>query len=374
MNIHVQELIIFFSGALYVLLSGVYLFEKGKTTGHYLLITLFFTVGLWQLYHGCMVSGLLLQYPHLALVHVPFLYLTTPLLYFFFKILAGETPVLTGKSALHMLPCVFLTVLLLPFYLETADQKLILIANPLNRSLEYPFYSVIIFIYVVAISVYAAVFIVRGLPLLGKKELSIKKLTLFSLALIALNFILIVRYLFGFTMVKLFSASQAFYFFIIKTISLFLAFQVCLIMIIKTRYPDFFKRISDEGQRIRYATSRIEGLDVRLVLDKLTVLMETDKIFCDEDLSLTGLARQLDISHYQLSQILNERLGKNFNAFVNEYRIREAKAMLVDEPDRSVTSISYAVGFNTLSSFYNAFSKMHNMSPAAFRKNAAKKS
>jgi len=43
--------------------------------------------------------------------------------------------------------------------------------------------------------------------------------------------------------------------------------------------------------------------------------------------------------------------------------------MLIADPLRSVTSISYAVGFNTISSFYNSFSKMHNMSPVAFRKN-----
>ncbi len=370
MNVTLQELIIFFSGVLYLLSAVIYLFEKGKTAAHFVLIVLLFAVGIWQLYHGCMVSGLLMRYPHLALVHVPALYLTAPLLYFFFKTLAGDNLEFTWKSGLHLLPCIFLTILLLPFYLETPGVKRELIQNPLNKSLEYPFYPVIIFIFIIAISAYAAIFIVRGLPLFRKKTLSIKNMTFFSLLVIALNYFLIIFYLFGFTMVKLFNATQTFYLSVIKTISLVQALQICLFMIIKTRYPDYFKQIREEGQRIRYAASRIEGLDVRDVLDRLAQLMEVEKIFCDEDLSLVGLANQLDISHYQLSQILNERLGKNFNAYINEYRIREAEKLLMEEPDRSVTSISYAVGFNTISSFYNAFSKTHNMSPAAFRKNA----
>lgn len=373
MNGDVQEIIIFFSGMLYILSSVIYLFEKNKTPAHYILITLLFTAGIWQLYHGCMVSGLLMHYPHLALIHVPFLYLTAPLLYFFFKILTGGNFEFTRKSLLHLLPCIFLTILLLPFYMQTPDDKRELIQNPLDQSLVYPFYPVVIFIFIVAISIYAVTFIIRGLPLFRKKELTIKNMTFFSILIIALNYFLIFFYLFGFTMVKLFNATQTFYLSVIKTISLIQAVQICLVMIIKTRYPDYFKQISDEGQRIRYAASRIEGLNVREVLNRLTQLMEVDKIFCDEDLTLIGMAKQLDISHYQLSQILNERLSKNFNTYINEYRIREAEIFLIEEPERSVTSISYAVGFNTISSFYNSFSKKHNLSPAAFRKNAGNK-
>ncbi|MBN1495708.1 MAG: AraC family transcriptional regulator [Spirochaetes bacterium] len=372
MNINFTEMIIFFSGMLYLLNAVIYLFERNKTAPHFIVIGLLFTVGIWQLYHGCMVSGLLMQYPHLAIVHVPFLYLTAPFLYFFLKILWGYNFAFTRKSALHLLPCVVLTVMLLPFYLKTPDEKRELIMNPFGHSLEYPFYSVIIFLVVMSIGVYAVASISRSLPLFRKKGLAIKKMTLYSLIVIATNYFLIFFYIFGFTMVKVFGYSRDFYFFVIKTLSLMLGFQICLLMIIKIRYPDYYSRISEEGQRIRYASSRIEGLNVRDVLDRLTQLMEVDKIFCDEDLTLVGLAREIDISHYQLSQILNERLSKNFNSFINEYRIREAEKLLVEEPGRSVTSISYAVGFNTISSFYNSFSKMHNMSPAAFRKIATR--
>jgi AraC-like DNA-binding protein len=371
MYLNPTEFIIFFSGVVYFLSATVYLFEKNKTTAHYTLIGMLFSVGIWQLYHGCMVSGMLMQYPHLALIHVPFLYLTAPFLYFFFKILAGENYNFTAKSALHLLPSLFFTLMLLPFYLQTADEKRELIQNSLgpdSHPLEYPFYPTIIFIIILAISMYAVAFLVKIIPLIRKKELSIKNMTFFSLIFIAINYFLIFLYLFGFTMVKLYNFPHSFYLSIIKTISLLLAVQICLMMIIKTRYPDYFKQIRDEGQRIRYTASRITGLNVEEVLQKLVHLMMVEKVFCDEDLTLGTLANELNISPYQLSQILNERLNKNFNAYINEYRIREAGKILVEEPDRTITSISYAVGFNTLSSFYNSFSKIHNLSPATYRK------
>ena len=374
MDFTIVDFVIFFSGALYILNAVIYLFERGKTSAHYIIIGLLFNVGVWQLYRGLMVSGLLMKYPHFAITHVPFLYLTAPFLYFFIKVLIGGSVEFTRKSTLHLLPAVILIVMLLPFYLQNADEKRRLIMNPFEHSWEYPFYTFIIFMIVMALCVYAMASLLKGLPLFNKKIDSIKKMTFFSFVIIAINYLLIFLYLFGFTMVKVFSFTRDFYLLIIQIDSLILTLQICLLMIIKTRYPDYYTRIRDEGQRIRYATSRIGGLNVEEVLHKLEHLMEVDKVFCDEDLSLIGLARELDISHYQLSQILNERLSKNFNAFINEYRIKEAEKMLIEEPGRSVTSISYAVGFNTISSFYNSFSKTHDMSPAAFRKNIKKKS
>jgi len=100
--------------------------------------------------------------------------------------------------------------------------------------------------------------------------------------------------------------------------------------------------------------------------------MENEKIFCDEEITLGKLADELDITPYQLSQILNERLNKNFNTYINEYRIRESENYLIEDHKRSVLSVSYAVGFNTVTSFYNAFYKFHGMTPAQFREKSRK--
>jgi AraC-like DNA-binding protein len=96
--------------------------------------------------------------------------------------------------------------------------------------------------------------------------------------------------------------------------------------------------------------------------------MEIEKAFSDEDFSLKILARELEISTQQLSEILNEKIGKSFNTFINEYRIKEAKLLLVDEPGRSIHSIADAVGFNSNTAFTITFSKYEGCSPSRYRK------
>jgi type I restriction enzyme R subunit len=88
----------------------------------------------------------------------------------------------------------------------------------------------------------------------------------------------------------------------------------------------------------------------------------------DEDLSLKRLAGLLSIHPHQLSAYLNRELNMNFNGFINNYRIEEAVIMMKEEPERSLLSIAFAVGFNSKSVFYSAFTKKTGTSPAKFRK------
>lgn len=95
--------------------------------------------------------------------------------------------------------------------------------------------------------------------------------------------------------------------------------------------------------------------------------MAKEKMYADEDLTLGTLASCVHLTAHQLSEFLNERLGKNFNQFVNEYRVAEARRMLLAEMDRTTLSIAYAVGFNSRSAFYRAFHKLTGQSPGKFR-------
>lgn len=103
---------------------------------------------------------------------------------------------------------------------------------------------------------------------------------------------------------------------------------------------------------------------------KLVYLMEMEKIYRDETLSLQSLAEKLGINHHQLSQLLNERLNKNFFDFVNGYRIEEAMRMLRDREhrDMKIMTIAFEVGFNTRAAFYNVFRKYTGQTPTEYRK------
>ncbi|MEZ4858631.1 MAG: helix-turn-helix domain-containing protein [Flavobacteriaceae bacterium] len=100
---------------------------------------------------------------------------------------------------------------------------------------------------------------------------------------------------------------------------------------------------------------------------KLTHYMETEKPFIDNELRLVNLADSLGFSTHLLSKVINKKSGKNFNQFINDYRLQEAKKLLLENPDYSIKSIYFDVGFNNKATFYSAFKKEFNCTPTQFK-------
>jgi AraC-like DNA-binding protein len=82
---------------------------------------------------------------------------------------------------------------------------------------------------------------------------------------------------------------------------------------------------------------------------------------------LADLATRLKISTHQLSQVINEGLGKNFFEMTAEYRVQEAQARLRDQPHLKVEEIAEQVGYLSKSSFNTAFKKITGQTPSEWR-------
>ncbi len=80
-----------------------------------------------------------------------------------------------------------------------------------------------------------------------------------------------------------------------------------------------------------------------------------------ENITLDNLAEELFVSKYYLSRIFNDRLGMNFNDYLNNLRVRYAIELL--NKDKSIASICYESGFNNLRTFNRAFKKATGKTP-----------
>jgi len=125
----------------------------------------------------------------------------------------------------------------------------------------------------------------------------------------------------------------------------------------------------------KYAHSRLQNTEKEQLLKKIIAVMEVEKVYQKSDLTISELAKQLDIPKHHLSQIINEQLGGGFIDFVNRYRVQAAKEQLQNPvlKDQSILTIGQQVGFHAKSTFYAAFKKYTNQTPAAFRKAGKKK-
>ena len=111
----------------------------------------------------------------------------------------------------------------------------------------------------------------------------------------------------------------------------------------------------------------LNEIDVDETEKNLLSLMDDEKVYRDNELSLTKLASRLNISKYQLSQLLNLRLNTSFHNFLLQYRIKEAKSLIAKNLNRTILSIAYEVGFNSVASFQTGFKKAEKTTPSEFR-------
>lgn len=104
------------------------------------------------------------------------------------------------------------------------------------------------------------------------------------------------------------------------------------------------------------------------IVQAITEQMDVGKAYREMGLTIGQLAKQLDLQEYRLRRIINAGMGyRNFNDFLNSYRIREASQRLRDEAETAVLNIALDVGFRSLSSFNKAFKDTQLMTPTAYR-------
>jgi AraC-like DNA-binding protein len=99
--------------------------------------------------------------------------------------------------------------------------------------------------------------------------------------------------------------------------------------------------------------------------------MTVERAYRQEGLTIAGLARQLGLPEYRLRRLINQGLGyRNFNSFVNHYRIAEAKAALGDaqQVEVPVLTIALDAGFSSLGPFNRAFKAETGTTPTDFRR------
>ena len=108
-------------------------------------------------------------------------------------------------------------------------------------------------------------------------------------------------------------------------------------------------------------------------LERLEQMMSVERAYRQEGLTIAALAGKLELPEYRLRQLINEGLGyRNFNAFLNHYRLEDAKAALADPSQREVPILTIAMdaGFQSIGPFNRAFKADTGATPSEFRRTA----
>lgn len=99
--------------------------------------------------------------------------------------------------------------------------------------------------------------------------------------------------------------------------------------------------------------------------------MTIERAYRAEDMSLASLAARLEVPEYRLRRLINQRLGyRNFNAYINSFRLDAVRAALLDPARRELPVLTLALdaGFQSIGPFNRAFKAATGRTPTEFRK------
>ena len=128
------------------------------------------------------------------------------------------------------------------------------------------------------------------------------------------------------------------------------------------------KPVSEENERegdpAKYILPEAQW---QTILHGLIGLLEEEKVYKNQNLTISELASRLNTNRTYLSQIINDTFNTNFSNLINDYRIQEAELQMITNIEKlTMEAIAFECGFSSKSAFYSAFRKKKGKTPTEF--------
>jgi AraC-like DNA-binding protein len=361
-------IIVMMSGIVLGIFLGILLLtlERGNRKANHLLGIIMILSSLCVSDFAILKTGLFNTLPHLIGIASTLLFLIGPFFYFYLKTIMGNNVPLKGKALLHFVPFLVLIIYRLPFYLQSAENKLDIYRNDSFFKNEH---RIIILIQAIHAIVYFIVLkksaSIYAQQINGSSDTERINLSWINKCLGFLAFI------FGFVILSYGLRIMGFNFHPLYSVIIPLLISVTILSIgfIGLKQPIIFSHQQDNFKSKKYERSALTDDKADDHLKTLVELMEKEKLYLDSDLTLQKLASKMLISANHLSQVINDRTGQNFFDFINSYRIKTAQDLLAAPQGELLTilAIGQEAGFNSKSSFNTAFKKHTGLTPSQYK-------
>lgn len=331
------------------------------------------------------MSGYYKIFPHFINVADPLHLLFGPLLYTYIFVLTHDR--LPKYYLLHGLPYLIYWLSFIPFYLQDAEEKI--------KFAEYIFMNDTVplkaFIMQLTRVFHMLVYIIVCLIIVIRYQRKIKnnfsfieKISLDSAKYILYLFLVILviaiaTFLLGYFTHYNFNLSNNIIGFFVGITIYFIAFSTWNKKSMSQEELVDLPSLSNNKSESNYEDSdKTKGRNVFILNDeqlkdyseRLEKAMVDEKVYTENEISLTELSNKLDIQPYQLSELISRISGDSFFDFINKHRIEEIKVRLKDPKYNALSILGVAMdcGFNSKSSFNNAFKKFTGLTPSEYRK------
>ncbi|MDE5420007.1 helix-turn-helix domain-containing protein [Labilibaculum sp. DW002] len=354
-------------------LEFLLLIKKNKSKADKVLAIWLLLMAIHQALFYHHITGKTFEIPHMLGILMPLPILHGVLLYFYVLEATGKK--ITSKISLpHLIPFCILILLLIPFFSLTGEEKIYIFRN---EGIGYEWY---LLIHQVSMIISGIAYTVWTLLLIRKHQKNIqttfsntdkKELQWLRYLSIGLGLIWVVALFFD----------EQIIFSCIVVFVLFIGFFGINQMNIFTTSPSSNsdnenknpiekeqKTELNSPEKKRYAKSGVNKEMAEEIYSKLNELMPNKNLYKQENLTLSELAKQLNVHPNHLSQVINEKEEKNFYNYINSLRIKEFIRLASQQKNEKFTLMSLAqdCGFNSKSTFNKHFKAYTQKTPSEF--------
>lgn len=351
-----------------ILLAIVLWLKKENQKANLYFSLLLVALSLHLIEYALDISGWSMHFPHIVASSYPLLFLLAPLYLIYARALIDNKLVWRTKDWLHFLPAILTLLLFLPFYLQSAEQKIAFLDTlAAQNTLEVPpAQFVMMFAQITQLLIY--LWWTRRLVLSAKKSiveqhsngklLKInwleKATTVFGLFVFFYAFVTII--------LVFFKAYRMEMDYVVVLTNALLIFVVAYVVLSQ---PQLFLENDKIGRR-----QQLLSLEQSTSLkEQLLNYMEEKRPYLEEDIKISDLAEALGVPTHHLSELINSSFQSNFFDFINTYRIEAAQNLLKDpsKTDWKILAIAFETGFNNKATFNRVFKKYTGHTPSAYR-------
>ncbi|MBL4662162.1 MAG: helix-turn-helix transcriptional regulator [Flavobacteriaceae bacterium] len=350
-----SALIGFFIG--FMLLLGK---KKDRTAA--ILISIFVLVHSVFIFHLFLFNtNLQFRAPHTLLMSSIFSYLYGPLIYFYFKRIT-LTYQFRKIDWLHAIPTVVIIIISIPLFILPAEEKLRMMFE-VGTVDKMPYLILGFSTKLLSLLIYG--YLTLRVYLKAKNYSWITEdARKWIRNLVTLTQVYVLSYfIYGFIITDLIPRSDILYH--VQIIAM--ASMVLYIGYKSYLMPNLFTSTFAKHQD-KYKKSGLTSSFSTELKEQLMQLLEVDKIYRQNNISLAIVSDRLGTTRHNTSQVINEHFGLNFFELINRYRIEEATEILKNDKNKNlnIIDVAYEVGFNNKVTFNKSFRKVLSQTPSQY--------
>jgi AraC-like DNA-binding protein len=360
---------------LYVALIGFYIAaiihfnKKIEVTAKILISSFIFIHSFFILHIFVNLTNNHYRYPHTYSMSTCFSFLYGPLLYFYFKRIAQEYK-FKLRDLLHLVPTLLFLIYIFPIYIMSGEEKLKMLLERITSGRS--FYDIaIIVLKLSSLAIYG--YFIRKIYLYTRQNRNLtKENKIWQKNIFRIH----IMYVFCYAAYGILLSNNITSGFLYHMQVISMAFMVMYVGYSANVQPNVFSGLYyfNDSLFFKYEKSGLTDSLSKELREKLIRLFDMEKIYKESDISLEMIAKRLDTTRHNASQVINEHFSMNFHELVNKYRIREAKDILNSDQKKNlnIIDIAYEVGYNNKVTFNKAFKKDTSLTPSEYQKTSVR--